>query len=290
MQADVYQCSQCKLVFLDQESFSYPDDFYQNQYHQTYLTHIDPDMLDPEKHFSKMQKATAMWIDRVRGLLTGNEVLLDVGCSTGHLLAGVRDHTRSVYGQELNRKEIDFCQNKLGLEVSDAPLTERFEENSLDVITLIFVLEHIGNPVQFLADLHRCLKPGGKLIIVVPNVMDPLLSLYDIPQFGEFYYCIEHLFYYSPDTLKILLDRTGFDGEPIGVQEYPVSNHLNWAYRQQPSETLNARRMGPDLSLQDDEVTTEWEALWENVDGLYRKFLAGAGYYDRVWCVARKSA
>ena len=52
--ADVYECLQCELVFLDQNSFQLPAGFYENKYHQSYLTHVEPDALDPKAYFEKM--------------------------------------------------------------------------------------------------------------------------------------------------------------------------------------------------------------------------------------------
>lgn len=284
--ANICRCNGCSLVYLDQNSFSFPANFYETEYHQTYLTHVDPDMLDPQKHFDKMQSASKLWIDRVRGMLTGNESVLDVGCSTGHLLAGIRNNAKAIYGHELSVKEVAFCENVLGLDVADKPLSERFEPGSFDLITLIFVLEHIGDPVPFLVDLRRFLKPGGRLVIVVPNVQDPLLSFYKIPQFADFYYCIEHVYYYSPVTLANLLEKAGFKGLPEAVQEYPITNHLNWAYRQKPSETLAARRLVPDVDVADPGLMPEWEKYWTEMDRHYRDFMTRSGFSDRIWCVA----
>lgn len=288
--ADVRRCGNCTLVFIDQASFKFPENFYETEYHQTYLTHIDPDMLDPQMHYSKMQSASQMWIQRVRNLLKSDETVLDVGCSTGHLLVGIRDSVKNVFGHELSRKEVAFCRNSLGLDVADTPLQQRFSPSSLDVITLIFVLEHIGDPLPFLRELKRYLKPDGRLVIVVPNVQDPLLSFYRIPKFSEFYYCIEHLFYYSPHTLRAMLEEAGFVGEPEAVQEYPITNHLNWAYRERPSETLSARRGVPDVVLHNKNLEPSWEALWHQIDQHYRSFMTNAGFSDRVWCVARRKS
>ena len=124
--ADVYHCVTCSLVFLDQSSFRYPANFYQTEYHQTYLTHVDPDILDPAKHYAKMQTASRMWIDRVRGMLTGVESVLDVGCSTGHVLMGICDKADKIYGHELSKKEVKFCREMLDLDVADIPLHSRF--------------------------------------------------------------------------------------------------------------------------------------------------------------------
>jgi SAM-dependent methyltransferase len=285
--ADVRRCHSCSLVFLDQSSFQFPAGFYEAEYHQTYLTHVDPDMLDPARHFEKMRSATRPWIERVRDMLSGGEAVLDVGCSTGHLLDGIRDRAAKLCGHELSRKEVAFCRDVLRLDVADVPLEERFEAETFDLITLIFVLEHIGDPVVFLANLKRYLKPGGRLVIVVPNVLDPLLAFYRIPQFAEFYYCIEHLFYYSPRTLGRVLEQAGFAGTPEAVQEYPITNHLNWAYRQRPAETLAARRLVPDVELADEKMMGDWEAFWKGVDVQYGQFMMQAGYSDRVWCIAK---
>lgn len=287
--ADVRHCVSCSLIFLDQTSFRFPSDFYEAEYHQTYLTHIDPDMLDPVKHFEKMRLATRPWIERVRDMLVGGEAVLDVGCSTGHLLDGIRDRAGKLCGHELSRKEVAFCKDVLHLDVADVPLETRFEPETFDLITLIFVLEHIGDPVAFLVNLKRYLKPGGRLVIVVPNVLDPLLAFYRIPHFAEFYYCIEHLFYYSPRTLGAVLEKAGLVGEPTGVQEYPITNHLNWAYRQRPAETLAARRLVPDVDIDDEKMLGDWETFWKGIDGQYAQFLMQAGYSDRVWCVARRA-
>ena len=54
--ADVYSCTNCSLVFLDRGSFTYPHDFYESEYHQTYITHVEPDALNPDSYYEKMKK------------------------------------------------------------------------------------------------------------------------------------------------------------------------------------------------------------------------------------------
>jgi SAM-dependent methyltransferase len=282
--ASVLRCGACTLVFLDQESFHFPKDFYEHQYHQTYLTHVDPEMLDPARHYEKMTVASRPWIDRVRQMLTGQETVLDVGCSTGHVLTGIRDRAARVYGQELSRTEIEYCRSVHGLDVSDKPLQERFEPKSFDYILMIFVLEHIGEPVEFLRSFKPFLKPGGKFVILVPNVQDPLVQFYEIPAFRQFYFCIEHLFYYSPRTIGDLFAKAGLGGSVETLQEYPITNHLNWGYRQKPSDTLASRRLVPDVPLRDEAQLPAWERFWRETNDAYRSFLAREGFGDRIWC------
>jgi len=285
-QADVLRCSHCSLIYLDQNSFQFPSDFYETQYHQTYLTHVDPEILDPEKYYQKMKKASAIWVNKIKEMLSGTETVLDIGCSTGHLLTGIQESAAKVFGHELSLKEVEFCQKKLGLDVDNKPLEKRFSPETFDLITLIFVLEHIGDPFSFLKELRKYLKPDGKLVIVVPNVLDPLVSLYDIENFRKFYFCIEHLFYYSPKTLERTLAQAGYRSNPVCLQEYPMTNHLNWIYCQKPKETLSARSSTPDVSLIKDTFQDELEQFWKNTNEYYQELLLKNGFGDRVFCVA----
>jgi SAM-dependent methyltransferase len=284
-EADVYKCHDCALVFLDQQSYRFPEDFYEKDYHQTYITHVEPDAFNPEAYYEKMKKANKQWADKFAAMLTGREAVLDVGCSTGHFIDLVKDKAGEIYGHELNRKEIWFCRNVLKLDVSDQPLDSRFKPGTFDYITLIYVLEHIAEPYGFLTALAKLLKPTGKFVILVPNVQDALVNFYDIPEFVSFYYCIEHLFYYSPKTIKLLFDKLGLGGNIEVIQEYPITNHLNWAFMRAPSDTLASRLGVPNVSLQEQAPVEAWSALWRQFNQLYQAFLKENGYGDRIWSV-----
>lgn len=286
LRAQVLRCEGCGLILLDQDSFEFPKNFYETEYHQTYLTHVDPEMLDPQTYYEKMCRVAEPWIHKVKEHLTGSETVLDVGCSTGHLLMGIKNHCAQVYGHELSQKEIKFCKEQLKLDVSDVPLDQRFSTHTFDLITMIFVLEHIGDPVNFLASFKKYLKPGGKLLVLVPNIKDPLVSLYNLETFREFYYCIEHLFYYSPDTLAKTMQLAGYFSFVEAIQEYPISNHLNWNYCNKPRESLSARHISPITALHDD-INRQWlDRFWEETNNRYKDALRQSGFADRIWCVA----
>jgi 2-polyprenyl-3-methyl-5-hydroxy-6-metoxy-1,4-benzoquinol methylase len=282
--ADVMKCNICSLIFLNQLSFSFPQNFYEHEYHQTYLTHIEPDVLEPEKYYAKMKKTTKTWSDKFIKYLKGDEIILDVGCSTGHFITNIQNNAQKVYGHELNKKEVEFCRESLGLDVSDMRLEKRFKEGMFDYITLIFVFEHIANPVEYLVYLKRFLRKNGKIIILVPNAEDPLLSFYSIPEFMRFYFCIEHLYYYTPETIGKVFAKAGMKGPVERLQEYPIINHLNWGYRRKPSDTMAARKNAPDIPLNDESVQNEWDKFWIRVDIMYKQFLYEQNFGDRIWC------
>jgi hypothetical protein len=69
--------------------------------------------------------------------------------------------------------------------------------NSVDILAAYFVLEHVARPRQFLADCHLALKPGGLLVVEVPN-----LYIYPINANGIVHF--EHVSHFSPRTLSAL--------------------------------------------------------------------------------------
>ena len=282
--ARILQCKNCSLVYLDRNSVKFPDQFYEKEYHQTYLTHIEPDALDPKKYFNKMLKVTKIWSDKCKKKLNGNEIILDVGCSTGHFIKNIETNAKKVFGYELSEKEVNFCKKELKLDVDNVPIHKKFKENYFDFITMIFVLEHISDPVGFLNYLKKFLKPKGKFIILVPNINDALLNFYNIPVFKNFYYCMEHLFYYSPQTIKNLFKKTGLNGKLEIVQEYPITNHINWAFKQKPSDVQKSRENIPDILLSNSKFNQEWENLWKNFSNAYKEFLIKNDFGDRIWC------
>ena len=68
-----------------------------------------------------------------------------------------------------------------------------------------------------------------KIIFEIPNVSDPLHSVYNIPAFENFYWSIHHHWYFSEKSLKFLLKKVGRPYKIILDQRYDLSNHMIWA-------------------------------------------------------------
>lgn len=104
--------------------------------------------------------------------------LLDVGIGRGEMLACMRDWGyKNYFGIDISPSTINFCRS-LGLPCELIEDTRGYllkHSASFDVITLLDVLEHIPKKeiVQFLISLRLALKPGGILIVQVPNLQAP---------------------------------------------------------------------------------------------------------------------
>jgi SAM-dependent methyltransferase len=91
-------------------------------------------------------------------------------------------------------------------------------EGSFDVIIMSMVLEHLSDPLSILRRVNRLLKPGGRLLLSVPNINGIEARL-----FGSYAYTLQvptHLAHFTPKTLSRMLSEAGFDDLEVTYQGF----------------------------------------------------------------------
>lgn len=104
------------------------------------------------------------------GLLKDVGSILEVGVGEGNFLKLARAEGCAVQGVELNPKGAARAR-AMGFEIHEISLGQLAIqiESRFDAICSFQVLEHVSAPREFIEDMLRCLKPGGRLILSVPN-------------------------------------------------------------------------------------------------------------------------
>ncbi|NJM05091.1 class I SAM-dependent methyltransferase [Candidatus Gracilibacteria bacterium] len=107
-------------------------------------------------------------IHRATGHTPGR--ILDVGCATGIFLDGMRRLGWQVQGIEPTHSAAQYARTRFALDVFEGRLEDaQLPSGSFDAITLWDVLEHVHEPRPILAELARLLRPGGLLVLSLPN-------------------------------------------------------------------------------------------------------------------------
>jgi SAM-dependent methyltransferase len=90
---------------------------------------------------------------------------------------------------------------------ADRPILD-FPDNSFDVVTLWYVIEHMRNPRKVLEEMKRVLRPKGILLLAQQN-----FNSYQARYFGTRWLILDpprHLYQFSPENLRRLTEHEGF--------------------------------------------------------------------------------
>jgi SAM-dependent methyltransferase len=97
--------------------------------------------------------------------------LLDVGCGRGIRMLSFRERGCDVEGMDFQPELAEYARSQLGIQVTCTPveeLTRHFAPASFDILTAIYVVEHVTDVKSLLASCYALLKPGGWLVAGVP--------------------------------------------------------------------------------------------------------------------------
>ena len=150
---------------------------------------------------------------------------LDVGCGTGEVLAAAGRAGWDAVGVELVETSVEHCRAN-GLDVRHGRLEETdLPTSSFDVVAAFHVLEHLTDEPEFLRLLIRYVRPGGHVVVEVPNWDSSFRTGH-----GERWphlRPLEHLAHHTPETLAATLRRAGLDPALVTTPNYlPSSGDL----------------------------------------------------------------
>src|SRR5262249_25579477 len=134
-----------------------------------------PGWKSPEAHFQSYTGEALRRLPLVVPHLRETDAVLEFGSSTGFFLSALKPFVGSVTGAEPSEAYRSYAQS-IGIDTAES-LAE-IGDRTFDAIALYYVVEHLRDPVGYVASLKARLNPRGRLLIEVPNVDDALLSLY----------------------------------------------------------------------------------------------------------------
>ena len=155
------------------------------QHYDLFKEHFEGVLEENEKKFFGEKKRTSLWPDFLRKwspetiIGQGNDRVLEIGCGMGMYSLSMARRNGHVTGIDIAPQAIEMAQgarDRLGIknahfEVKNAIALD-FPDCSFDWILIKDVIEHFmpRDVPTHLANAHRVLKPGGKYLVVTPNL------------------------------------------------------------------------------------------------------------------------
>jgi len=108
--------------------------------------------------------------------LKSNMVVLDAGCGDYGIIPEFRKIPKLIIGLDEDKDLLEknkIVHKKIVANLEKIPM----DDDSVDLVTSEFVLEHVEKPDIILKEIFRVLKPNGKFIFITPNVLNPVMVL-----------------------------------------------------------------------------------------------------------------
>jgi SAM-dependent methyltransferase len=164
---------------------------------------------DPEPWAWRRRRALLL-----REARSGDRVL-DVGCGAGRFVAALRDAGADPVGVELAeaalaraRRNVPGADLRLVAPDGSLPLGH----GEVDLVWCSEVLEHVPDTVALLTELRRVLRPGGRLLVTVPDHGRFKRVLIALAHYDAHYDPLgQHVRFYTRRSLKRALHATGFE-------------------------------------------------------------------------------
>ena len=166
---------------------------------------------DDHAYVSQMAARERTFVDAVVQIgLPGRGRILDVGTAAGGFLCAARRREWQVEGCEPNQWLAHWGFRRYGIPIRTGELFDQsFPPESFDVVTLWDVIEHTPDPARVIRTANELIKPGGLLIInFIPDIGSWLARA--LGRRWPFLSSV-HLYYFTRETMKSLLERHGFE-------------------------------------------------------------------------------
>jgi SAM-dependent methyltransferase len=218
---DIGRCRSCGLVQVMQEMTEeslaalYGQGYYEGENDQVY-----------QNYLATKEQKTREFGEKLDAVCRAHQVttpgaLLEIGCAFGLGLDAARTRGWTVKGIEASTYAAKWGRERLGLDITNAPLSS-IPTASQDMVVMWDVIEHLIEPGATLREVRRILRPGGTLALSTGDIGSIGAKLY-----GKRWFLIappHHMFYFDRATIARALVDAGFAVTRIDGEGHPLDN------------------------------------------------------------------
>jgi len=193
----IVECADCEFRFTSPiPSENTIGNYYKSE---NYVSHSDTKKGVINKIYHIVRNRAIKQKEKLATKYSSSNTILDIGCGTGDFLGYCKNQNWKTFGLEPDESARKIALEKNGIKANGLDHLFQMEENSVDVISMWHVLEHVYNLNKDITQYKKILKEDGTLIIAVPNC-----SSKDAAHYKENWAAYDlpiHLYHFRPKNI-----------------------------------------------------------------------------------------
>ena len=230
----IFRCLDCRVQFMNP--------VYTDGHLSRFYASYDGEAASDE--ISEGQEKTNQIIFRtIEQFVPTPGMALDFGCGNGNFIKTALARGWKAVGYDVDCDAMRRVSERLGADIRCGELQMiDWPTKSFDLVHAHHVVEHLKHPVRDVSQLNRWLKPGGHFYVAVPNIQSAASRLkfrlekmgLRRKRVGRYYDSDHHVFYYSPGSMRGLLEHCGFEvlttmnGNKSHISTSPVAQFFSY--------------------------------------------------------------
>ncbi|MCX7604856.1 MAG: class I SAM-dependent methyltransferase [Bryobacteraceae bacterium] len=191
---------------------------HESYYRHSYRLEYKGRSLPSRRQWRRAERAAADRIAWLRAAVAAPASVLEVGCGFGLFLHLLKTQGCEVAGIEPDARCAEFARRRFGIEIlGEFAETTPADGRKFECLCCFHVIEHVLDPVRFLAALRRHARPRARLLLETPNADAPF------PRPRRRFHR-GHLYSFSARTLDLCLRTSGW--RPLSVATSPDGGNL----------------------------------------------------------------
>ena len=155
--------------------------------------------------------------------LRPDDEVLDVGCGSAVLLASHAGEARYVAGLDASDLQLEVARRRLAdrLAAGTAELVKGdvaalpWPDGRFSVVTSMFCLKFVPDPLKALEEMHRVLRPGGRAVVAACDALHDEKASGSVDAWGQWRW--------SAADARLLMEKAGFTDVTASVLGSPAS-------------------------------------------------------------------
>lgn len=273
---EYFDCLDCETFYVSPRP---PLDVIHNFYRQSKNYEFWNNYIFPASEDKRREKIFKPRVEKViefcKKYNLNNNSIIEIGSGFGTFCEEMksRNYFNEVVAVEPTPSLAESCR-KRGIKTIELPVEKITVKNKYDVLVSFEVIEHLHSPSNFVNDIRKLLTDSGVVILSCPNGKG-----FEIEQLREKSSSVdhEHLNYFNPNSLKTLLEKSGFE-----ILETQTPGKLD-------AELVRKKIVAGEISIEQDSYLNKvLIGEWESLGGEFQKFLAKTNQSSHMVIVAKK--